>query len=359
MSVPAPLNDTTRDWALLVGIDGYPSLHGENRPGDLEGAVADMEEFEAFLANEYLVHGEQMIRVQSPHPSQPNQPVSMAALARAKAKLYSTYRELRQNGPDWQQRRIYIFMSGHGFIPHEEEKRALILAESVDPFFEHFVAQDAVSFFAATKMFKEVLLFMDCCAVRTFDLTPNSSVWPAAIPQDEDLPPTKVFKVFAAKGDQPTREFPVKGSGNVRGVFTQFLLKALRGDEHGKVSTSHVFDVFNEPNVDFRHHLKDIFDLDETFRFLPYCPSDPHFDIFEFETANLVDVPLQLTDGLRLENGDRVEAWDDGAPIHLGTVASNRLTLDLPEGIVKLRFKGETNILVAVHNRTIIDVSEA
>lgn len=353
-------NDTTKDWALLVGIDRYPNLYGEGQPGNLAGAVADMHDFARFLTENYLVNPEQIFTVQSPDPAYPDLPVSQTRLNLAKNELINTYNQLRSAGPDWRQRRIYVFLAGHGFIPRDETNRAIILAEAVTWFLPHFIAQDAITFFQTTKMFEEVLLFMDCCAIRNFSINPISENWLPSAPQDSDLLPTKVFKAFAATSDQPTREFPVKATGESRGLFTQLLLKVLRGDRSGKVTTTYVKQVFDQAYDNFACDLADVFNLDGTVTFRPYCPADPGFDIFDFRMGRSVSIRVDLADGVRLSDGDVVEAWQNGTAngtlADRGSVANGELQLDVPDGLITLKINNAVEVIVEVSNRTVVNV---
>lgn len=351
--------DTQRDWALLVGIDGYPTLNGADGPGDLSGAIGDMEDFARFLTGNFLVNPEQIIRVQSPHPdTPPNVPVSEYRLNVARQSIRDKYDELRRSGPNWRQRRMYMFMAGHGFIPNDDTNRAIILAESTNDFISHFIAQEAIAAFTGSKMFEEVVLFMDCCAIRSFNVRPHISDWNLGAPPEPGLPETKVFKAFAAAGNQPTRECALRGSGEYRGLFTQFLLRALSGDHEGKVTTASLKRSFEQAGDTFKGILSDVFFLQGDEVFVPHCPADPGFEIFDFKTSQPINIPIQLRADVHLADGYTLEVWEGGVAngvlVDTGTVANGQLSLVLPNGLVTLRINNTTSVFVEVANQEIV-----
>ncbi len=352
-----PDNNTSKDWALLVGINGYPNLLGAGEAGNLLGAVDDMLDFANFLQSRLGVDENKMYTVRSPHPEQPAYPSSFGDLANTDQAFINEFENLR-NGPNWRQRRLYVYIAGHGFIPKEVNERALLLAEATRSLAYHFAIQDVLNFCEESFMFEEVLLFMDCCAVRNFGTNVSRFRWPTETPQDADMDPPKIFRMFAAKRDQPTREFKVRGKQEYRGIFTQLLLKVMDNAPNGKVTTGYLTNVFKKnPVRNVKHHLENVLELDSDIVFDPYCPDELLLEIFDFGGGVHVDIPLQLCDGVLLATGDKVTAFFNGGQVAESTVENGSLSLELPDGILKLRINDNIEVLAVVSGQVIINAN--
>jgi hypothetical protein len=59
-------------------------------------------------------------------------------------------------------RRLYVYMSGHGFAP-DVDRAALLTAECQDPDFPNINVSGWFNWFRASKRYDQFVLWMDCC----------------------------------------------------------------------------------------------------------------------------------------------------------------------------------------------------
>lgn len=208
----------TDDHAIVVGIGRYSS----SSLADLEGPVNDAEAVVEWLREPEGgdVPPGQIQTVTSAQFSGEPRPVAN--------DLYGAFENLidlgEQKNPAPVGKRLYIFMSGHGFGPAVREA-ALLMANAAPRRWGHNICGGAVAdYFAAGGLFEEIFLLMDCCRDA---LTPaKASVLPWDPEAGERPPASRWIYGFATGFDSRTREMPI--DGEVRGVFTTAVLEALR-----------------------------------------------------------------------------------------------------------------------------------
>ncbi|MEO6325212.1 MAG: hypothetical protein ABIT01_10010 [Thermoanaerobaculia bacterium] len=209
------------DHAIVVGIDAYPSL------GDLDGAVADARDFEAWLldarggnvprANVDLLLSSPATPAVAPHKARPQ----IGEVNALFDELYETGQQSGRVGD-----RLYLFFAGHGFAK-DIESAALLMANAARGAVagRHFPGRPYANWFRQAAFFREVVLFMDCCR-ETYSLTNL-----AAVPYDMRIgdPPGRKFFGFATKWSRAAREIGSGPANQKRGLFTLALLSGLRG----------------------------------------------------------------------------------------------------------------------------------
>jgi len=124
-------------------------------------------------------------------------------------------------------RRLYVYMSGHGFSP-EANKGCLLTADAGDGYTNHVHASAWIEFFQDAGYFDEFVLWMDCCMDR------GRAGLPLQFPPLEKVigpgPSGAAFIAFAARRDQRAVEVEVPENGrHYHGAFTWELVQGLRG----------------------------------------------------------------------------------------------------------------------------------
>jgi hypothetical protein len=137
------------------------------------------------------------------------------------AKLPSTAFEGQYTG-----RRLYIYVSGHGYAQQRNEA-ALVTAEAERDFPFNVEVRSWLDWFWKAARFKECVLWADCCATRApIAVFTRCGRTPITAPNASDV---RVFSAFAAKFDRRAVERQMNEDGQWHGVFTWALLKGLDG----------------------------------------------------------------------------------------------------------------------------------
>ncbi len=217
-------NQGARDWALIVGVSHYR----DQRFGDLQGPERDAKDFYAWVTSPTgggIRRKRQVRMILSARSAKPKPTVeqiteffedleSLAKTNAAKEKGFTIGR------------RLYIFLSGHGFKPTDEET-ALLTANAQMEALHHLPGKAWANLFYKGLRFEEILLFMDCCR-PTVPKTPLSAPLLRIAPDPKYRDVGKVFYAFATTSGRSARE-RVMDDGKVHGVFTRALLEGLRG----------------------------------------------------------------------------------------------------------------------------------
>ena len=210
------------DYAVVVGIAKYPGLT------DLTGPDTDAQAVHDWLVdpaggrldeqNVELIRSAQFDPV-DPRDPKPASGAVKAALVRIAAKT--------QQAPG---NRLYLYFSGHGFAPTLEEG-ALFTAEAsqLAPF--HVYAHSWLKAFRRAGLFRDVVLWMDCCMNYQQSIMVDEADMRIA---QSTRPPGPAFVGLAAQTKSALEH--TMPDGKVHGVFTWTLLEVLKGgaaDERG------------------------------------------------------------------------------------------------------------------------------
>jgi hypothetical protein len=236
------------DYALLIGVSSYPELGFGGKPSDLRSPPYDVEEFRKWLMDD----------PQGPRLKRENvrvkisDPAATAAAMKAD-EVHPTVDELeklffdlddiatanKEAGIKYVGRRLYIYMSGHGFSPGR--LRACLYAGTAQTRRGHNVhATGWLSLLQDACYFQEYVLLMDCCM---------DAVWLTATPRDPQFavrtpsePPRASFIALAAQRPLRAVEVPMptdQDPNRCLGAFTWALTQGLRGaaaDRYGRVT---------------------------------------------------------------------------------------------------------------------------
>jgi hypothetical protein len=216
-----------RDHALIVGISRYvglPAADGK-KPSVLEGPVSDAKAIFAWLVdpsggglnetNIEIIHSDQFPPADDPAIAAPAYNAVREGLSRLITKTKNN-----------RARRLYIYMSGHGFAP-QADRGALLTAECDDPSLPNIYASEWLDRLRGLACFEEFVLWMDCCFENT-DSIPFEA--PPVRKPPLAGPSGLRFIGLAAQTGMRALECAIEEDGNrVHGVFTWTLLSGLRG----------------------------------------------------------------------------------------------------------------------------------
>ncbi len=212
-------------YALVVGIDDYPDFN------PLKGAKNDAKAFTNWLKNDETGGGipdaNFELVLSSPNPVKPIQDDIDDALKR-----------LFDKAKDANAERLYIYFSGHG-VAHTAFSTNLCLAKWSKR--RTGAALDSMNYLECTKemgIFKEIILFMDCCRTRTRGRNALHYTF-APIAPGVNAPNSRTFVGYATEYMLAAHEAAVtdeeilplddedQKAEEVRGHFTRALIEAL------------------------------------------------------------------------------------------------------------------------------------
>jgi Caspase domain len=225
-----PQND--QDYAIVIGIKDYPAFDNDN---PLKGPENDARAFynwiispdggDVPLGNVSLITSSLCGSPFADHRSA--RPI-VNEIQTAFTDLQDIAARNSHNGGGYRVgRRLYLYMSGHGFAPTFEETGLLMAnatPERVGSTY-HVLGQYTADWFFKARCFEEVFLFMDCCReifpVQGFNKSFKEINFPSAITQ------VKRFYGLATMWSGVAKEKDINGER--RGVFTDTLIKGLEG----------------------------------------------------------------------------------------------------------------------------------
>ncbi len=234
------------DYAIVVGITKYPGLGiSAEDPADLKGSEQDALEVTNWLkakdggdlpddrdhVNLICTSGFQSEPTATKgEPQQQRLRDAFDALVQAGKEKPRASRDDPMLG-----RRLYIYMSGHGFSP-SRYRGALYVANATPDNGWHSYASGWLEWFQDNFYFKEYVLWMDCCMDREFGIDPENIMKKTS--RFGRMGGT--FIAFAAPRQFKTVERSIKAkNGEIHGVFTCALLEGLRGgavDSEGQIT---------------------------------------------------------------------------------------------------------------------------
>jgi Caspase domain len=234
------------DYAIVVGITKYPGLGlSPNETADLKGAERDALEIASWLKAKDggdLPDDRDHINLICTSEFQ-DEPTATKGEPQQQ-RLRDAFEALVQAGKEKPRasrddpmlgRRLYIYMSGHGFSP-SRYRGALYVANATPDNGWHSYASGWLEWFQDNFYFKEYVLWMDCCMDREFGIDPENIMKKTA--RFGRMGGT--FIAFAAPRQFKTVERPIKAKdGEIHGVFTWALLEGLKGcavDSEGQIT---------------------------------------------------------------------------------------------------------------------------
>jgi len=230
------------DWAIVIGIKSYfdPALAG------LQGPENDAREFYDWVvspAGGAVPKPQAELILSSDFPPFTTVPGAMPT-ALAITKAFQHLRDIAEaNGQKGigrtVGRRLYLFLSGHGFAPaRSDDLTALLTAEATiaNSELKHIVGPYMADFFWRARFFEQILLFMDCCR-SIMDCA--QLYMPFEDERASGYDQVRRFYAFGARVAKESREWQMP-DGAYHGVFTRTLLDGLRGSAADARSPSEV-----------------------------------------------------------------------------------------------------------------------
>ncbi len=218
------------DWAIVVGIKNYadPDLAG------LEGPEIDAKEFYDWVVSDNggdVPPGQaKLILSADYHPPFTSPATAMPTQEKIKAAFDHLLSIADENEKKWFGReignRLYLFFSGHGFAPDQQDELVALLtanASIAEAQLTHVIGSYMADTFWRGKLFKEILLFMDCC--RTV-MECAQLYKPYKNERATDYEKVRRFYAYGARVAKESREWQMS-DGKFHGVFTTTLLDAL------------------------------------------------------------------------------------------------------------------------------------
>ena len=224
------------DYAILVGIDRYPELGKGDSQADLQGPLNDVAAVKNWLID---LHGGGLpadnvfelglVDRYDKAPGRPN-------FSDVNRLLDAIHRKARHAGRAQFGRRIYIYMSGHGFSP-ARSRACLYTADARLESGQNVHATGWLDWLQDSGFFREYVLWVDACMDRQYFFPPGE---PSLKPINVNVAPLSSFVGFAAQRPLKAIEHPIsEDGGKFHGAFTWALLVGLRGaaaDVHGRVT---------------------------------------------------------------------------------------------------------------------------
>lgn len=157
----------TRDHAIVVGINDYRPLPA------LSGAINDARSFQRWLRDPQGGDvPEKNVRFIASAPNAPGTEPTQQQVEEAMLVHILNYRKNKER-----QRRLYLFMSGHGIVTDIDDIEGcrILMADaaaSIDAITRNIGVQTAGTILQRTPIFEEIVLFGDSC--REFEVMPSA-----------------------------------------------------------------------------------------------------------------------------------------------------------------------------------------
>lgn len=219
-----------QDWAVVVGVGNYPELDKLDGPENDARAMRDW----LIKPTGGDVPADQVALILSsdfpPALKATRAEPTNLRVQQAFEDLQDVAEDNARNGLGKRVgRRLYIYLSGHGFAPRGIVDDAALLTANATKTRAgyHVLGKLFANWFLRSNYFDEAVLFMDCC--REVYSPATASIPPYIdVTGPEGLDKARAFYAFGTKWSRLSRE-RLMDDGLVHGVFTWALLKGLDG----------------------------------------------------------------------------------------------------------------------------------
>jgi hypothetical protein len=328
------------DYAVLIGISHYPQLGDNKTTLDLKAPVNDVDALKEWLVdpNGGDVPPANVTTITSADfPTNPTA-LDQSRIVKPLKDIDSIYDQMVQtNGPLQFGRRLYIFVSGHGFSPGVR-RGSLFTADAVDRWGENIDVSGWLDFFQDAGYFREFVLLMDCCMNRISQIKP---VGPSGRERAPITPPGPTFVAFAARRPLKAAEYHgLLKPGVYNGAFTSVLLEGLRGaasDRYGRVTGRSLADWIRNAQAG---RLSPDDQADANVSQEPEVIQESPALIFARVPALTYEVDLTFPENAL---GHTARLWSgEQAPSQHFTVTSNKHTVQLTPGLYVVEMPDKT-----------------
>jgi hypothetical protein len=323
------------DWAIIIGISRYPGFH------DLAGPENDARSIYEWVTAEsggavpiehvHLVVSSQFPMEASALSAHPNMADAIAPFERLNEVAYENDRQSRGLRVG---RRLYLYMSGHGFAPSLDENALLLANATRQRVGYHVPGVSWARWLLDAGYFDELLLFMDCSR----ELLPQVPASPLPfVRQSYEVSRSPAFMfAFATRWGDKSRERLVDGVAH--GVFTSALLAGLKGgaaDSAGRITaTSLKAYLYNNTKTFLSDEDRQNPDIAKE----PAIYGSSDFVLFELGSARVPRLPVSLRISPNLL-GKRIDILSSRLePIaSIPSATSPEITLQLSPGLYLAR----------------------
>lgn len=225
------LNDL--HFAVVIGIDRYPGLT------DLTTAQRDARRFREWLVDPA---GGGLLEANIREVKASDREVRIEDALPTQVEVNDAFRDVQRRVQEaidadaeaWHRTRLYVFVAGHGFKPIEGQGALIMANATVEMLGLHIELDKYRSWYEESGLFKEVLIFADCCR-KEYDCR-NAYGPPFSGIRTGRQTEAAVIGYAATVGSSAY-------GGDGRGLFTERLLEALRGnaaDRDGNVTVHQI-----------------------------------------------------------------------------------------------------------------------
>ena len=209
----------SNDYAFIVGIDDYPSF------SNLKGARKDAEAFWNWVTSVGKVEKNNCVKLLSSIDPAPPRPTQYDIDPRLN-DLMDTARSAKATGnaPN----RLYFYFSGHGLGLDTTDVGLCLPYWSRSLKGDNLSTNSYLETLKKSGLFKEIIVFLDCCRVRDTNVIGRAPFLTALAPT-QDSPQVKSIVFYAAEYQSPSFEAKSDDGDQVRGFFTTALLDGLSG----------------------------------------------------------------------------------------------------------------------------------
>lgn len=228
-TVPPTTASHPEDYAVLIGVSRYPLM------GDLDGPANDVKEMVNWLTDPsgggLLKDNVSVLVSDEPdEPTGPNPDNARPNLEDVQNVFYPLVkRVLERRGRIG--RRLYLYMSGHGYLALGNVVAFLLADASPDNMGAAISVIEYANYFRDSGAFDEVILFADCDQIHEPAIPESRMPGLKLFPEGETLRTTvSTFYAFATQPAQEALEDVFNQTGRVHGLFTKALLEGLKGE---------------------------------------------------------------------------------------------------------------------------------
>jgi hypothetical protein len=211
-------------FAVVVGINRYPGM------SDLRAAHADADDFYRWVTDPngggVPPENASLVLAEFPEGATPEQvrPTREAIHAALEAFI-----PLGRAIPpsDWDKTRLYFYGAGHGIAPEARDAALLAANATRDRYGRHVSCVSLLDYFSNVQIFRELVLFADCCRTSVIGTVHRMPVEWTVVPIDNGA--VRKFLACGAIFRQLAFEERDRPPDEQRGYFTRALMDGLRG----------------------------------------------------------------------------------------------------------------------------------
>lgn len=325
-------------YGVVVGINRYPDIR------DLNYARGDAEKFTEWLTDPQGggVPIANVVTIAIDDGKMPDGTPRENALPTRREVFNALYKfrkaaddRIKQHPEDWEQTRLYFYVSGHGIAPEAKDAALLLADAGPDWYGENISCARVISFLTKNQPFREVVVFADCCRERVDNAPLGDLPWTVVERNNGhvisilgcatyfgDL----AYEPLQAETDKPDQ---------LRGYFTQALLEGLKGLEAADSVTGEI----NSNNLASYVRWR-VLDLtkDRTYPQEPTMDADPAAPIiFRPPSARPVSVKHEVRLEFVTAYRGKAELWDNSKRIREYDPADGDWVEPLANGLYEVR----------------------